>query len=105
MEQNMDGENNHQKGEWEKHEIDRELVEQLDHLFDTNQRLFGAERHKEHSRWLISNLPERVRPSTLECTMHNYDARCLIKIHKLIRTPVFLNPVFLFCTSAWTKFQ
>ena len=73
MEQNMDGENNHQKGEWEKHEIDRELLEQLDHLFHTNQRLFGAERHKAHSRRLISNLPERVRPSTLECTMSHKD--------------------------------
>ena len=78
MEQNMDGENNHRPGEWEKHEIDRELLEQLDHLFDTNKLLFGAERHKAHSQRLISNLPERVRPSTLECTMHNCDTRCLI---------------------------
>ena len=77
MEQNMDG-------EWEKHDIDWELLVQLDHLFNANEQLPMAEEIKARNRRVISNLTGSVRPRTLECTMHNL--RCLIQIYKLIRT-------------------
>ena len=62
MEQNMDGENNHQLGEWEKHEKDREVLEQLEHLFHVNNFLPRAEKQKARVQRAISNLQGSVRP-------------------------------------------
>ena len=62
MEQNMDGENNHQLGECEKHVKDWELLEQLDHLFHANDFLPRAEKQKARVQKAISNLQGSVRP-------------------------------------------
>jgi len=51
---NMDKE----PGEWEKHEMDRELLKQLDHLFNANNFLPTAEKRKERVQKAISDLPE-----------------------------------------------
>ena len=58
---NMDKE----PGEWEKHEIDRELLKQLDHRFNANNFLPTAEKRKARVQQAISELPEWVRPITL----------------------------------------
>ena len=57
-------------GEWEKHEMDRELLKQLDHLFNANNFLPTAEKRKERVQKAISDLPEWVRPRTY-CNTQN----------------------------------
>ena len=51
-------------GEWEK-EIDWELLEQLDHLFNANNEKISAEKMKARVQKAISDLPESVRLRTL----------------------------------------
>merc|ERR1719295_758744 len=45
-------------GEWEKYEMDRELLKQLDHRFNANNFLPTAEKQKAQVQKAISELPE-----------------------------------------------
>ena len=81
MEHNMDGEINHQLGEWEKHEKDWGLLEQLELHFHANRFLPRAEERKARAQKMISDLPE----VDLELW---HDMLYDVQIHKLICTVV-----------------